>query len=64
LKKHGLENYKQGDAMPVGMSHLEMRQDPITKLWIPSYAPVKIPYTRESRDEVRAAAAKWVSENP
>jgi hypothetical protein len=65
LSKQGdLAKFKSGEAIPKELEHLDIEIDPITRLPRARYCPVKIPYTRESRDEVRAAAEKWVTEHP
>jgi hypothetical protein len=63
-KQGELAKLKPGEPIPKELEHLEIEIDPITRLPRARYSPVQIPYTRESRDEVRAAAAKWVAERP
>ena len=63
-KQGDLAKFKSGEPIPKELKHLEIEIDPITRLPRARYSPVKIPYTRESRDEVRAAAEKWITEHP
>lgn len=63
VKENGLENYKPGEPLPKGKEYLEIVIDPVTKLPLDVFSSVSIPYTRESRDEVRAVASKWISEH-
>jgi len=62
VKKNGLQNYKAGDPPPKDKEYLELSIDPFSKLPIDRFFSVAIPYTRGSRDEVRAIASKWISE--
>lgn len=41
----------------------KVEYDPIAKVLKREYSPVLIPYTRESRDQIRAAASKWILEH-
>ena len=63
-KQGDLAKLKSGEPIPKELEHLEIESDPITRLPRARYSPVKIPYTRQSRDEIRAAAEKWVAEHP
>ena len=63
-KQGDLAKFKSGEPIPKELEHLEIEIDAITRLPRARYSPVKIPYTRESRDEIRAAAEKWISEHP
>ena len=63
-KQGELAKFKSGEPIPKELEHLEIEIDPITRIPRARYSPVQIPYTRESRDEVRAAATKWVAEHP
>ncbi len=63
-KQGDLTKFKSGEPIPKELEHLDIEIDPITRLPRAHYSSVKIPYTRESRDEVRAAAEKWVTEHP
>lgn len=63
-KKDGLEAFKPGDPLPPSLEGREIHLDKITGLPVQQYSPVAIPYTRESRDEIRAAAAQWITEHP
>ena len=62
-KKEGLDKFKPGEPPPAELEGMEVKIDPITKLPFLKYDAVLIPYTRESRDEVRAAAEKWIGEH-
>ena len=62
-KKRGYDKIKPGPKPPKEIEGTEVEVDPITKLIRPGYFSVKIPYTRESRDQIRAAAAKWIAEH-
>lgn len=63
-KEEGFDSLKPGQEIPKKFEGYEIMFDPITKLPFRLYMPVKVPYSRESRDEVRAAAAKWIAEHP
>jgi hypothetical protein len=56
--------YKIGDPLPEGKYGTEFQLDPIVRVLRRDHDFVSIPYTRESRDQIRAAAAKWVAEHP
>ena len=56
--------YKPGDPLPEGKYGKDFKLDPITRILRYEDDFVSIPYTRESRDEVRAAAAKWTAAHP
>ncbi len=43
---------------------VKIETDPVTHFLREEYESVEVPYTRELRDEVRAAAEKWVKEHP
>ncbi len=60
----GYPKYKPGDPLPEGDYGLGFNLDPVTRILRRERDSVSIPYTRESRDEVRAAAVKWISEHP
>ncbi len=62
-KAEGYLGYKPGDPLPEGKEYLELVMDPFSGLPRGNYASVTIPYSRESRDEVRAIASKWISEH-
>ncbi len=49
---------------PKEVDGADVVRDPVTGLLVRTYSPVKIAYSRESRDEVRAAAEKWVAAHP
>lgn len=55
---------KPGKGLPEKIDGYKIDVDPITGLVRREFSPVLIPYTRESRDQIRAAAAKWISEHP
>lgn len=61
--EEGYANYKEGDPQIQGKEYLELSVDPYTKTPRDRYAFVLIPYSRESRDQVRALASKWISEH-
>jgi hypothetical protein len=63
-KEFRLPTLKPGQPAPQDVEGLEVVMDPVTRILYPSNCPVMIPYSRESRDEIRAAAAKWIQENP
>lgn len=63
-KKEGLEKFKPGAPLPPELEGRDISLDPVTKIPVEQYSTVAIPYSRESRDEIRAAAGKWISENP
>lgn len=56
--------YKVGDPLPEGKNGWEFKLDPIVRVLRRDHDFVSIPYTRESRDQIRAAAAKWIAEHP
>ena len=56
--------YKIGDPLPEGNYGTEFQLDPIVRVLRREHDFVSIPYTRESRDQIRAAAAKWIAEHP
>lgn len=62
-KGKGYDKLKTSE-LPEEIDGVPVEIDPITKIISTSYFTVKLPYTRESRDEIRAAAEKWVSEHP
>jgi len=62
-KAEGYLGYKPGSPLPKGKEYLELVMDPFSNLPRDTYAFVLIPYSRESRDEVRAVASKWISEH-
>lgn len=57
--KEELAKIKPGEPIPE-----EIEIDPVTRYLRDRYTPVKIPYTRESRDEIRAIAAQWITAHP
>ncbi|MCW1884216.1 hypothetical protein OKA04_05700 [Luteolibacter flavescens] len=58
----GIADYKPGKPLPKDKEHLELTLDPVSKVPVDAYTSIAIPYSRESRDEVRAAAEKWIKE--
>jgi hypothetical protein len=66
LKKNaaGYPKYKPGDPLPEEQYGSEFHLDPVTRILRREHDFVSILYTRESRDEVRAAAAKWTAAHP
>lgn len=62
-KERGYDKIKSSEP-PREIQGVEVSVDPITKIIRPDYFSVKLPYTRESRDEIRAVAAKWIAEHP
>lgn len=61
VKKLGLAGFQPGSPLPENLQHWEIEIDPVSKLpWV-KHRPVEIPYSRESRDEIRAAAEQWIS---
>lgn len=64
VKKDGLDGYKPGAPLPPQLEGRKIRIDKITQLPIETFSSVAIPYSRESRDEIRAAAAQWITEHP
>lgn len=62
-KEGGFEGYKLGDPLPAGKEHLVLEIDSFTKIPREDFLEVKVPYSRESRDEVRAVVSKWISEH-
>jgi hypothetical protein len=63
-KKRGYDKIKVGAEPLTEIKGMDVAVDPVTKIIRPAYFSVKLPYTRESRDEIRAAAAKWIAEHP
>lgn len=60
---HGWDKFKPGDELPKEINYRSVERDPVTGIVRDAYRPIEIPYTRESRDEVRAAAEQWVKEH-
>jgi len=60
---HGWDKFKSGDELPKEIDYRTVERDPVTGIVRDVYGPIEIPYTRESRDEVRAAAEQWVKEH-
>jgi hypothetical protein len=68
LRLHAEENklstFKKGDEIPGEAEGVEIEIDSVTGIAYHKYHSVSIPYSRESRDEVRATAEKWITEHP
>lgn len=62
-KARGYDRIRTGEP-PKEIKGVEVTVDPLTRIIHPSYFTVKHPYTRESRDEIRAVAMKWIAEHP
>lgn len=60
-KEFKLPKIAKGGEVPKEVEGMEVHRDPISGLLVRDWSPVKIPYSRESRDEVRAAAEKWIA---
>ncbi len=56
--------YKPGDPPPEEKYGRDFTLDPVTRIVRREHDFVSIPYSRESRDEVRAAATRWVAAHP
>lgn len=54
----------EGTEPPKEIEGVDVVVDPVTKIIRPDYFSVKVPYTRESRDEIRAVAGQWIAEHP
>jgi hypothetical protein len=63
-KIQGYDKIKVGAEPPKEIKGMDVMVDPLTKIIRPAYFSVKLPYTRESRDEIRAVAGKWIAEHP
>ena len=66
LKKHAASYppHLVGEPIPLGKHGIEYTIDPITNaLRVPGVF-ITIPYTRESRDEIRTAAIQWITQHP
>ena len=61
-QENGLADYKPGQPLPEDKKDWEVKLDPVSKVPVTAYSSVSIPYTRASRDEVRAAAERWIKE--
>lgn len=64
LAEWGVKDFKPGDPLPPDLAGSTMEIDKITGFPFVEFSPVRIPYSRESRDEIRAAAAQWITEHP
>lgn len=64
-KERGISDYKPGDKFTGEKEFLNdtVEIDPPSKVPVMMYTSIEIPYSRESRDEVRAVAAKWIEEH-
>ncbi len=63
-KKQGYDKIKVAAESPKEINGMDVVVDPVTMIIRPAYFSVKLPYTRESRDEIRAVAEKWIAEHP
>jgi hypothetical protein len=65
-RESGISGYKPGDTFTGEKEYLNgsVEIDAPSKVPVVKYTSVEIPYSRESRDEVRAVAAKWIEEHP
>ena len=63
-RKHGLPKATPGEPLAAESDGWKINLDPITRVVRREFSPVLIPYSRETRDQIRAAAGKWISENP
>ena len=65
-KEGGFSDYKPGDKLTGDNEYLNgtIEIDVPSKVPVAPYTAIQIPYSRESRDEVRAVAAKWIEEHP
>ncbi|MEK7953029.1 hypothetical protein [Luteolibacter soli] len=61
-QEDGIADYKPGQPLPEDKKEWHITLDPVSKVPVTSYPSVDVPYTRASRDEVRAAAEKWIKE--
>jgi len=64
VKTDGLTSYKPGEPLPKELEGMDIVMDPIVHVPMVEHQTVSIPYSRESRDEIRAAAEKWIAEHP
>lgn len=62
-KEFKLPSPAPGEPLPEEHEGWKIDKDPVTGTIRRAYNPVLVPYSRESRDEVRAAASKWISEH-
>ena len=63
-KEKGFDKIKVAAESPKEVDGMDVVVDPITNIIRPDYFSVKLPYTRESRDEIRAVAERWIAEHP
>ena len=61
-QEDGIADYQPGKPLPEDKKDWDVRLDPVSKVPVTPYSSVSIPYTRASRDEVRAAVEKWIKE--
>jgi hypothetical protein len=61
-QEEGIADYQPGKPLPEDKKDWEITLDPVSKVPVTAFSSVSIPYTRASRDEVRAAAEKWIKE--
>lgn len=64
-RKFKLPKYQPNQKPLTEVDDNDVELDPITQLYRRKYdSAVLVPYSRPSRDEVRAAAAQWIAEHP
>jgi hypothetical protein len=63
-KAADLLDLQEGAIIPAKIDGQDIEVDPITKLFRFTRRAISIPYSRETRDEIRAAAAQWIAEHP
>ncbi|NJM38068.1 MAG: hypothetical protein HC845_09555 [Akkermansiaceae bacterium] len=63
-KEFKFPQFSQSDVVPNEIEGEEIERDEISGVTNRKYTTVSIPYTRESRDEIRAAAQKWIAAHP
>jgi hypothetical protein len=63
-KKNGYDKVKPGPNMPKEIDNWSVTFDPITKIVHKTDFSCPVPYSRESRDQIRSLAAKWIAEHP
>ncbi|RYD66362.1 MAG: hypothetical protein EOP83_05250 [Verrucomicrobiaceae bacterium] len=61
-QENGIADYQTGKPLPEDKKDWEVTLDPVSKVPVTAYSSVSIPYSRASRDEVRAAVEKWIKE--
>ena len=61
-QEEGIADYEPGKPLPEDKKDWQITLDPVSKVPVTAYSSVEVPYSRASRDEVRAAAEKWIKE--